>query len=200
MDSALRGLASSPALLGPLGAFVVALADSSFLSLFEVTDALAVRAGATDPGSAWATVLCLVLGSLAGCSILYGIGRGGGEALLAKRFGEARAAKAKAAYLRWDVLSLALPAVLPPPAPFKVFVLAAGVFGCRYRRFALSIVGARALRYCLWVVLGMAYGKEALDFVSRFTGALSAHPYLALAIALVAGVGTLLVAGRGRAA
>jgi len=199
MGRTLRGLASAPALLGPLGAFFVALADSSFLSLFEVTDALAARAGATDPRSAWVMVLCLSLGSLAGCTILFWIGRAGGEALLRKRFGEGRALKARAAYEKWDVVSLAVPAVLPPPAPFKVFVLAAGVFGCRYHRFALSIVLARALRYSLWVFLGMAYGKEALAIVGSFTHVLADHPWLVIGGGLAFGIGTLLLAGRGRA-
>jgi membrane protein YqaA with SNARE-associated domain len=154
--------------LGPFWLFGAAFLDSSFLSLFEVTDFLIVGVGAEDPRRAPLGVLCLTLGSLAGSSILWWIGHRGGEALLAKRFGQARADRARAAFERWGVLVLAIPAILPPPAPLKIFVLAAGVFGCSYKRFAITLTLARAVRYSLWALLGVVYGREASRFFHAF--------------------------------
>jgi membrane protein YqaA with SNARE-associated domain len=120
-------------------------------------------------------VLSLTLGSLCGSSILWWIGHRGGEALLARRFGQARADRARAAFERWDVLVLALPAILPPPAPLKIFVLAAGVFGCPFRRFAITLTLARVVRYSLWAVLGHVYGREAGLFLASFDRFFRAH-------------------------
>jgi membrane protein DedA with SNARE-associated domain len=102
------------------------------------------------------------LGSLAGCLALYFLGRRGEETLLVKRFGEERTRRARAAFERYEILALAVPAVLPPPMPFKIFVLAAGVFELPVRKFVLTLIVARGLRYSLWAVLGMVYREEAL--------------------------------------
>src|SRR5262245_42730898 len=102
------------------------------------------------------------LGSLAGCSVLWWIGRRGGEAFLVRRFGRQRVDDTRSAFARWDVLCLAIPAVLPPPMPFKIFVLSAGVFGVRYRRMALTLLVARGVRYAFWGLFGAFYGDEAL--------------------------------------
>ncbi len=147
--------------LGPLGIFLVALADSSFLSLPEINDFLVISAALANPSTVWMFVLMAALGSLAGCSLLWGIGRVGGEGLLGRRFGPEWVARTQQAYRRWGILALAVPAVLPPPMPFKVFVLASGVFGFPYLRFALTLLLARGLRYAFWGTLGVVYGDEA---------------------------------------
>ena len=95
--------------LGPLGLFVVAFFDSSFLSVPEINDVLVVSAGASNPRTVWMYALAATLGSLAGCTALWYLGRRGGEALLVKRFGEKRVEQTRAAFRRWDVLALAVP-------------------------------------------------------------------------------------------
>src|SRR3989442_1237036 len=121
--------------LGPAGLFVVAFFDSSFLSLPEINDILVVTSCSLNPRSAWIPITLATLGSLAGCSVLWEIGRRGGEPLLERRFGKARVARTRVAFERWDLLALIVPALLPPPMPFKIFVLSAGVFGVPWRRF-----------------------------------------------------------------
>ena len=148
--------------LGPPGVFIAAFLDSSFLSLPEINDLLVVTSAATDPDTAWMYMAMATLGSLAGCSVLWWIGRRGGEAFLVRRFGQQRVDGTRSAFARWDVLALAIPAVLPPPMPFKIFVLSAGVFGVRYRRLALTLVVARGARYAFWGLFGAFYGDEAL--------------------------------------
>src|SRR5207245_1761824 len=105
--------------LGPAGLFVVAFFDSSFLSLPEINDILVVTSCSLDPRSAWIPITMATLGSLAGCSVLWEIGRRGGEPLLERRFGKAQVARTRTAFERWDLLALIVPALLPPPCRSK---------------------------------------------------------------------------------
>ena len=154
--------------LGPFGLFVVAFFDSSFLSVPEINDVLVVTSSAANPATAWMYVLAATLGSLAGCSALWYVGRRGGEAFLVRRFGRDRVDQTRAHFKKWDILALAIPAMLPPPMPFKIFVLSSGVFGVPYRRFAATLVVARGLRYVFWGVMGATYGDEALAVLKEF--------------------------------
>ena len=177
-------------LLGSPGMFLVAFCDSSFLSLPEINDILIVTSAAADPSSAWLAVLMTTLGSVAGCTVLWELGRRGGEAFLVKRFGTERVDRVRAAFQRYDILALAIPAVLPPPMPFKIFVLSAGVFGFPYRRFFTTLMIARGLRYTFWAILGTIYGDEALALLKRIDGWFQAHAGLvfgtAAAVSLLA--------------
>jgi membrane protein YqaA with SNARE-associated domain len=176
--------------LGPLGLFVVAFFDSSFLSVPEINDLLVVSAGARDANTMWMYALAATLGSLAGCTALWYIGRRGGEALLVKRFGPERVERTRAAFRKWDLLALAIPAIAPPPMPFKIFVLSAGVFGLPYRRFALTLIVARGLRYAFWGVMGVIYGPRALALLQRVDAWFKAN-----AFAVLGGLAVLLAAG-----
>ena len=82
-------------LLGFPGLFAVAFVDSSFLTLPEINDVLVVSAALKDPAMGWAAVLLTTLGSVAGSSALWLIGRRGGEALLERRFGPERTARTR---------------------------------------------------------------------------------------------------------
>ncbi|HET9314196.1 MAG TPA: VTT domain-containing protein [Vicinamibacteria bacterium] len=187
--------------LGPLGVFLVAFLDSSFLSIPEVNDIIVITAAARHPETAWLYVLMATLGSVLGCVVLWGLGRRGGEAFLVKRFGAERVERTRAAFHRWDILALALPAVSPPPMPFKIFVLSAGVFGYPLRRFAVTLFLARGLRYTAWAVGGAIYGDEALAALRRSDQWFSRNLPLVLAIsvsAVLLGVGYWIVRRRRR--
>ena len=147
--------------LGPFGLFVAAILDSLFF-LPELNDILVVSWSAAHPETAWVPVTMTTLGSLTGCSLIWWIGRRGGEPFLEKRFGAARVERTRDTFERWDLLALVVPALLPPPVPFKIFVLSAGVFGVSFRRFAVTVGAARALRYTAWSLMGVFYGEEAL--------------------------------------
>jgi membrane protein YqaA with SNARE-associated domain len=154
--------------LGPVGLFAVAFLDSSFLSLPEINDFLVVTGAATHPDQTLLLVLCATLGSVAGCAVLWWLGRWGGEALLVRRFGAEWTNRARAAFSRWDLLALAVPALLPPPMPFKIFVLGAGVFEISFWRFVVTITLARGLRYVVWGSLGVIYGDAAQQMLKAF--------------------------------
>jgi membrane protein YqaA with SNARE-associated domain len=172
--------------LGPPGVFVAALLDSSFLSLPEINDLLVVSSAAAHPGGAWVFVLMATGGSLAGCAILWWLGRRGGEALLHRRFERDHVERARGAFERWDVLALAIPSVLPPPMPFKIFVLGAGVFGVPFPRFLATLALARGLRYTVWAWAGASYGPAAIEALRAVDGWVAARlPWLA-ALAVLA--------------
>ena len=185
--------------LGPLGLVAVAFLDSSFLSLPEINDILVVSAALADPTMAWLPITLTTLGSVAGCSVLWFLGRRGGEALLERRFGRERTARTREAYRRWGILALAVPAIFPPPVPFKVFVLASGVFGFPFGRFLVTLLLARGARYWFWGGMGMIFGAEALAMLHAVDGWTAQRLPLALAVAAtVALVALLLVRRRTR--
>jgi membrane protein YqaA with SNARE-associated domain len=178
--------------LGPAGLFVVAFFDSSFLSLPEINDILVVTSCSLHPGSAWIPISMATLGSLAGCSVLWEIGRRGGEPLLERRFGKAQVARTRVAFERWDLLALIVPALLPPPMPFKIFVLSAGVFGVPWRRFAGTLILARGLRYVFWGTMGIFFGDEALEMLRGVDRWFDDH---GLAVLAVVAAATVVVVG-----
>ena len=155
-------------ILGAPGMFLVAFLDSSFLSFPEINDILLVTSSHLHPGRAWLYAIMTTLGSVAGCHVMWELGRRGGEAFLARRFGVHRMERTRAAFRRWGILTIAIPAMLPPPMPFKIFVVAAGVFGLSAKRLAGTLLIARGLRYAFWATMGAYYGDEALSWLERF--------------------------------
>src|SRR5262245_3727661 len=151
--------------LGPFGLFVTAFLDSSFLSIPEINDFLVVTSSAARPGMAWLYVGVTTIGSVVGSLALREIGRRGGEPRLERRFGKERVAAVRERFERFGVLTLAIPALLPPPMPFKMFVLSAGVFGFPLKRFVVTLLLARGLRYAAWSALAILYGNRALDLL-----------------------------------
>ena len=113
--------------IGGPGLFFVAFLDSSFLSLPEINDLLVIAMVRNDTELMPYYALMATLGSVAGCLVLYVLGRRGGDALIRRRFGGPRLTRAMELSKRYGILAVAIPAILPPPAPFKVFVLLAGV-------------------------------------------------------------------------
>jgi membrane protein YqaA with SNARE-associated domain len=157
----IRGLALT---LGAPGLFLVALGDSSFLSLPEVVDLLVVLMVARHHERLPLYVSAATIGSLAGCLILYGIGRQGGHVIVAKRFTTASVDRMLAALRRHGVLAVLVPALLPPPAPFKPFVLLAGAAEISPGRFSLAVLAGRGARYLILGLLAVEYGDRALAY------------------------------------
>ena len=159
-----RGLALT---LGAPGLYLVAFLDSSFLSLPEITDLLVVWMVTRHPARVLVYVLAATLGSLTGCLVMYFIGRKGGEALIRKRFAPARVERAMAAFERHGVLVVLIPSILPPPAPFKIFVLLAGLAGITPAKFVTAIIIGRGSRYLVLGLLAVEYGDEALAYLEQ---------------------------------
>ncbi len=102
-----------------------------------------------------------------GSAILWWFGRRGADAQLVQKLGAERLERAKEAFRRWGGLALFVPALAPPPMPFKVFVLAAGVSGYPFRRFVVAVTAGRAVRYVFWAVLGVPLRRESPRLRSR---------------------------------
>jgi membrane protein YqaA with SNARE-associated domain len=177
-----RGLALT---MGAPGLCLVAFLDSSFLSLPEITDLLVVWMVTRHPARLAVYVIAATLGSLAGCLVMYFIGRKGGGALVRRRFAPERVARAMAAFDRHGVLVVLIPAILPPPAPFKIFVLLAGLAGISPAKFVTAIIIGRGARYLVLGVLAVEYGEAALAYVEEhgFAVAMVVIGVLAAAVA-----------------
>jgi membrane protein YqaA with SNARE-associated domain len=149
---------------GPAMILIGAL-DSSLLSLPEINDYLVVARCYAHPKSVWLFPLFPAIGSMIGCLLLYSIMRRGGLAILHRRFRIDRVQRVEQAYARFGILALAIPAILPPPLPFKIFVATAGALQFPRRKFLITILVARSIRYYTEGVLAVFYGRRVLNFL-----------------------------------
>jgi membrane protein YqaA with SNARE-associated domain len=148
---------------GGFGLMVLAICDSSFVSLPEVNDLLLMTFAINDPSSMVKFALLTTLGSVIGCSLLYAVGRKGGEAFLRKTFADERLVKVQSWYQRHGILAVIVPSLLPPPTPFKIFVLSAGTFGISWPKFLTAVVIGRGIRYFSEGILAVMYGPAAIN-------------------------------------
>jgi membrane protein YqaA with SNARE-associated domain len=173
------------AVMGGGGIFLVAFLDSSVLSFPFVTDALVMELCSQRPARMPYYAAMAALGSLAGSVWIYGIARKGGEAYFNRHAGRA-AAKARRWVDEHAFLSIFIPAILPPPMQFKVFVLAEGVFQVPLRTFLTAVLIGRGLRYSAEGIFAVRYGPRALTFLVSHSGAFIASVLLALLLLYLA--------------
>jgi len=153
--------------LGAPGLMLVSFIDSSFLTLPEVADILVVMFTIREPSRWWYFSGVTTLGSMAGSYVLFLIGRKGGEALLRRQFHERHVDRGLVWFRKYGALVLVIPAMLPPPMPFKIFVLLAGVAGVSLGPFLAALAVGRGTRYAGEALLARVYGERALDFVAN---------------------------------
>ena len=182
--------------LGAPGLFIVAFLDSSFLSLPEINDLLLIWMVTEHKARMPLYAAASMLGSIAGCVVLYYIGLKGGDALVRKRFHADRVDRALGVIQRNGVLAVLIPSLLPPPAPFKIFVLLAGVAGIPVSRFILAIGIGRGVRYFGEGLLAIRYGDQAIAYLENNLRTVS----LALVGLIVVGVGAYFLWTKARAA
>jgi membrane protein YqaA with SNARE-associated domain len=151
--------------MGGGGLFMVAFLDSSVLSFPFVADALVIELSVEKPARMPYYAAMAALGSLAGCIWLYLLAKKGGEAYF-HRHAKGRAETIKEWVDEHAFLSVFIPAILPPPLPFKVFILAEGVFQVPLRTFVLSLLLGRGLRYFAEGILAVFYGDAVLRFLT----------------------------------
>jgi membrane protein YqaA with SNARE-associated domain len=151
--------------LGGPGLFIVAFLDSTFLPLPGITDLLLVVIVTRHASAMPVYVLLAVAGSVGGCLVMHAIGRTGGDALVRRRFTGNRIERAMASLQRHGLMAVLIPSLLPPPAPFKIFVLLAGVVGISARRVAIAIAIGRSIRYFALGFLAVKFGPRAMTYV-----------------------------------
>jgi membrane protein YqaA with SNARE-associated domain len=151
--------------LGGPGLFLIAFLDSSLLSFPEVTDVLIVWLTTQHKHRMLYYASMSTIGSVAGCFVLYLIARKGGEAFLRKRFQAGHVDHAMKIFRRYGLLAIAIPSILPPPVPFKIFVFAAGVSRVPPMDFLIAVTLGRSVRYFGEGVLALWYGEQAAVFL-----------------------------------
>ena len=139
--------------------------DSSLLSLPEINDYLVVGRCYKYPSAVFYFPLFAAIGSVLGCWLLYSIMRRGGQSLLRKRFKPESIQRVERSYARFGVLAIAIPAILPPPLPFKIFVATAGTLGYPRWKFLTTVMVARSFRYYVEGILAVFYGRRVLLFM-----------------------------------
>ena len=175
--------------LGGPGLFLVAFLDSSFLPLPGITDVLLVITVTRNPSAMLFYVAMTVAGSVVGCLALHYLGRKGGEALVRRKFTGEKIERAMATLQRNGVVAVLVPCLLPPPSPFKIFILLAGVVGISATRLAIAIAIGRGVRYLALGLLAVTYGERAMTYMSENGTAVS----LAAVAGLAVGCGAYLL-------
>ncbi len=182
--------------IGPIGIFIIAILDSSFLSVPEINDVVVVLNVVENPRLFLFWPLLTTVGSVIGCLILYSLARRGGRAVLrglgaliplGRKPSEGMSGRLKRIeriFMRFGSWALIIPALCPPPTPFKAFVATAGVLQFPLKRFLMNVAIARSVRYFSQAILAVFYGDEILAFIHRHT---------ALVILLLIGVSVIAV-------
>ena len=157
----LQGIVAST---GGLGLFLIAFLDSSILTFPIINDLLLIDLSIHYPARMPYYAGMATLGSVGGCLLLYYIARKGGEAMFRKHAGP-RAGRIQAWTKRNGLVSILVTALLPPPTPFKVFVLAAGALEMPVGTFVLGLILARGFRFFAEGLLAVKYGDRGTQFL-----------------------------------
>jgi membrane protein YqaA with SNARE-associated domain len=151
--------------LGVWGVFAIAFADSALLGM--PVDAIVATYVYQDRKRMLVYVLLASLGSALGSIPLYLIGYLGGEKVLRKRIPEERFLKIHRSFEQHEFWALMFPGMLPPPMPFKIFVLGAAVFEMRFRNFMAAIFAGRFVRFLVLSLLTLWFGQQILDLLGN---------------------------------
>jgi membrane protein YqaA with SNARE-associated domain len=179
--------------LGAPGLFLAAAADSSFISLPEVVDILLIWMVTQHKSRMVLYASSATLGSVVGCLALYWVGRKGDQ-FIARRFSVDRVERTLSVFRRFGLMAVLIPSLLPPPMPFKIFVLLAGAAGISTGRFVLAIAIGRGIRYFGEGLLAAWYGDRALQFLDANGKSIS----LGLAALLLVGLAGYVLWNRMR--
>jgi membrane protein YqaA with SNARE-associated domain len=171
--------------LGAWGVFIISFLDSSAFGV--PMDPLVAGYVYSNPHRAWLYCIAAAVGSALGSLVPYGLGRAGGELFLLKRIDEAKLKRIRDRFERQEFLALMVPAMLPPPTPFKLFVFSAGVFEMKPVAFLLAIVSGRLVRFGVLSVLTVLFGPQ---IVAEIKTLVKTHPSVLVLIV----VGLILAA------
>ena len=133
-------------------------------------------------GELWTyCALMATVGSVMGGYVTYRLARKGGKETLARKFPRRKLEKIYKILGRWGFGTIAIPALLPPPAPMVPFLLAAGAMQYSLNKFLVALTLGRIVRYSILAYLAARYGRYMLTFISQLR-----HPILIVAIAMIA--------------
>lgn len=173
-----RTIQTSLVAYGTFGLFLIALLDAAFIPIPGGPDVVVIALSHNSHSWMPIYVVVAVVGSTLGSLILYFVARRGGERVL-RKFKASQREQAIRLVNEYDFWALLVASVLPPPFPFKVFVLSAGAFGMKLWRFILALILGRGFRFLLEGVLAVIYGEAAIDVLKAH------YPKVGLTVAAV---------------
>ena len=168
--------------------FAIAAVDGSLVGM--PVDAIVAGYVLYHRNLTWLYILMASAGSALGSLVIYGIGYEGGETLLRKRMSAERFARIKQKFDDHEFLALMLPAILPPPSPFKLFVLAAAAFEMNIRRFLLAIFLGRVVRFSILSFLVLYFGPQIMSVI---TDLFHHHRWETIGVVVAIGVALLMM-------
>jgi membrane protein YqaA with SNARE-associated domain len=178
--------------LGYWGVFVIAFADSALLGM--PVDAIVATYVYHDRKLLFFYVALASIGSALGSIPLYLIGYESGEKILRKRISEERFQRIHRSFEEHEFWALMFPGMLPPPMPFKIFVLGAAISEMPFRKFFAAVVAGRFVRFTILSVLVLYFGPTIVDL----TGDLVRRHFAWLLGAIAGGLLVWLLMRRGR--
>ncbi|HLX74471.1 MAG TPA: VTT domain-containing protein [Terriglobales bacterium] len=182
--------------LGSWGVFAIAAIDGSLLGM--PLDPVVAGYVYQSPHKFLLYVIMASAGSALGSVVLYLIGHKGGEVLLQKRMSPQKFESMRRSFDRHEFWALMFPAMLPPPFPFKLFVLAAAAFEMNFAHFELAIFAGRFVRFLILSLLTIKFGPQVVGIMSHLVHQHLAALLIAVAVALAGYL--LLRRRRGRPA
>ena len=151
---------------GAWGLMAIAFVDSAFLPLPHAIDLWVIRLCIRNPEAMLLYAGVATMGSVAGCLILYYVARRGGHAAAERKIGKQRMSRIRNWFEKYEFLTIMVPAILPPPTPFKAFIITAGVVKVQVGKFLLALFIGRAIRYFSEAFLAVNYGLAVWHFLT----------------------------------
>ncbi|MGE0103740.1 MAG: YqaA family protein [Blastocatellales bacterium] len=176
IGSVLKSLQALLVGFGAFGLFAIALLDAGMIPLPGGPDVVLMTLSHLNNAMTPVYVLAVTLGSTLGCLFPYYIGLKTGEAAL-RRFSPEKRARVTALIDQYDLWAMLVGAVLPPPFPFKIFLITAGVFRMKVWRFLIALLIGRSIRYSLEGWMAVTYGDQAMTVFKQH------YPKIGLALA-----------------
>lgn len=176
------------AFLKPFGLWglgALAFVDSGLFPIPPTMDLVLISYVLADPSRLILSCFVAALGSAVGCLIPYYIGRAGGELFLLKRINRERYEQLRDRFEKQEFFVIAIPAMMPPPFPLKVFEFAAGVFEMKPLVFAAAIFTGKFLRFLIFAFITIKYGVAIVHTIGR-----QFHEHLGI---VLTGVGLVFV-------
>jgi membrane protein YqaA with SNARE-associated domain len=156
--------------LGLLGLFFTSIVDSSFvpLPIPGVTDIMLIVYAAAKSNPILLVAIATV-GSAIGGFLSHAAGQAGGLKFLGKHVPAAILKRVTSWMENHAILSVSLPAILPPPMPLSPFVLVAGAVHMSRKKFMWSFTISRFIRHSIAIWLGIRYGHAVIHLWQSFS-------------------------------
>jgi len=167
--------------LGAWGVLIISFLDACAFGV--PMDPLIAGYVYANPHKSWLYCLAGSVGSAIGSLIPYALGRVGGELFLLKRINKARLKRIRDRFEKREFLALMIPAMLPPPTPFKLLVFSAGVFEMKLVPFLLAITSGRLVRFAVVSTITILFGPQ---IVAEAKSLIVKHPSVAVGIGILA--------------